>query len=414
MFVRFTTHVLPLGTTTRALPSICCDRSIRCFGVANTQKTAAELAETVESWRHKPKFDGGSLTEEELDKFHTDGFVIKHDLIPHDVLSEAKSSINDLTSDIAEKLKTAGHIEDDKADSPFETRLIELDKQFEHFNVLLHKHGVLPGGLQKLWGHKSLLDVASQILGTTDAIVGHPVWNIRCKTPDNLSQGQSTVPWHQDNSYLSEECWDKLQLTAWVPLVNATAENGCMQVLRGGHRKGITCEHTCCVGGTWYNDLSEEEMIETLSLDLEKDIVTCEVPYGSVLFLNNIIPHRSTENYGNGVRWSLDLRYQRDGEPNGFHGLKDSVLMRQANYTAGTEDIIEWNNFANVDRTHLQQADLNSETLAAHGVKFVDDFDTTISGPWMHRWELTHHNRHTERLPEEKDGAGFADYGIRR
>ena len=22
------------------------------------------------------------------------------------------------------------------------------------------------------------------------------------------------------------------------------------------------------------------------------------------------------------------------------------------------------------------------------------DFDTTISGPWMDRWELVHHNRH--------------------
>jgi hypothetical protein len=24
-----------------------------------------------------------------------------------------------------------------------------------------------------------------------------------------------------------------------------------------------------------------------------------------------------------------------------------------------------------------------------------DDFDTTVAGPWMDRWEMTHHNRHT-------------------
>jgi len=27
-------------------------------------------------------------------------------------------------------------------------------------------------------------------------------------------------------------------------------------------------------------------------VDMEKDIVTCEVPYGGVLFMNNAIPHQ--------------------------------------------------------------------------------------------------------------------------
>lgn len=29
-----------------------------------------------------------------------------------------------------------------------------------------------------------------------------------------------------------------------------------------------------------------------------------------------------------------------------------------------------------------------------------DEFDTTLSGPWMHRWELTNHNRHTATLQD--------------
>lgn len=33
---------------------------------------------------------------------------------------------------------------------------------------------------------------------------------------------------------------------------------------RGGHRKGILATHTCCAGGTWYVDLAEEEMKNTL------------------------------------------------------------------------------------------------------------------------------------------------------
>jgi len=39
-------------------------------------------------------------------------------------------------------------------------------------------------------------------------------------------------------------------------------------------------------------DLAEEEMKKTLDVDFEKDIVLCEVPFGGVLFINNLVPHR--------------------------------------------------------------------------------------------------------------------------
>ena len=76
-------------------------------------------------------------------------------------------------------------------------------------------------------------------------------------------------------------------------------------------------------------DLAEDEMEKTLGVDLKRDIVTCEVPFGGVLFLNNCIPHRSLENYSDKIRWSLDLRWQKPNLPNGFYGLKN-VLMRKA------------------------------------------------------------------------------------
>lgn len=38
--------------------------------------------------------------------------------------------------------------------------------------------------------------------------------------------------------------------------------------------------------------MPEEEMVSKLQVDLEKDLVVCEVPYGGVLFLNNAIPHK--------------------------------------------------------------------------------------------------------------------------
>ena len=46
--------------------------------------------------------------------------------------------------------------------------------------------------------------------------------------------------------------------------------------------------------------------------------------------------------------------------------------------------------FVAVDRTKVQAADV--------GHSEVDEFDTTIHGPWMKRWEIVHHNRHTASL----------------
>ena len=31
-----------------------------------------------------------------------------------------------------------------------------------------------------------------------------------------------------------------------------------------------------------------------------------------------------------------------------------------------------------------------------------EEFDTTLHGPWMERWEITHHNRHTEAMLKNK------------
>ncbi len=38
--------------------------------------------------------------------------------------------------------------------------------------------------------------------------------------------------------------------------------------------------------------MDEEDAERELGVDMAADVVTCEVPFGSVLFLNNLIPHR--------------------------------------------------------------------------------------------------------------------------
>lgn len=97
-----------------------------------------------------------------------------------------------------------------------------------------------------------------------------------------------------------------------------------------GHKPGFTATHTCCAGGTWYVELDGKEMEKMLGADYQRNIVTCEVPFGGMVLFNNCIPHRSLENYSDKTRWSLDLRWQDPKKPTGFYDLKSSVLMRKA------------------------------------------------------------------------------------
>ncbi|KAL4450112.1 hypothetical protein ABPG77_010781 [Micractinium sp. CCAP 211/92] len=341
----------------------------------------------------------GLLSPEELEQYWQDGFVVKHGVFTPQELQPVMEAIDRMVDELAERLLDDGRITDTCAGADFYTRLTQLERQYPHASVLLHKQGKLPDAFAQLWAHPRLLSAARQLLG--EDVGGHPVWNLRCKTPQ---QEQATVPWHQDTAYLDRDCWQVLQVTAWIPLINATRRNGCLQVVRGGHRSGKTALHTGCAGGTWYLSMDEAAAQRELGVDFERDAVTCEVPLGGVLFLNNLVPHRSLDNLSNEVRWSLDLRWQKPDLPNGFYGLKPCIRM----CAAGQPDYrIDWEAWAAVDRQVLQKT--GGEPAAAGGQqeaagragegsaggRSAPD-DDVIVGPWMDSWPLTHSNRHVE------------------
>ena len=54
-------------------------------------------------------------------------------------------------------------------------------------------------------------------------------------------------------------------MTVWVALVDATIENGCMEMMKGGHVSGKTATHTIGTStSTWYTEVSEKTMAQEL------------------------------------------------------------------------------------------------------------------------------------------------------
>jgi ectoine hydroxylase-related dioxygenase (phytanoyl-CoA dioxygenase family) len=158
---------------------------------------------------------------------------------------------------------------------------------------------VISEDLYGLMRQPALLDVLEQLIGPE--IIATGLIALRPKVPQDK---RTTVLWHQDSHYFGRDSSDKRIITVWLPLVDADAENGCMQVIPGSHSWGyveaeIDPEHNA------YRPLEDPEQ--------RGPSTTCEMQVGDVLIFGNLTLHRSLPNVSDHVRWSIDFRYHAPG-----------------------------------------------------------------------------------------------------
>jgi ectoine hydroxylase-related dioxygenase (phytanoyl-CoA dioxygenase family) len=114
----------------------------------------------------------------------------------------------------------------------------------------------------------------------------------------NKAAGKGTwLPWHQDRWNFLDQ--DPL-LTVWIPLDEATLENGCVQIIRRSHRKGlINPEHSS-------GFLTEVQAIEHAPAE---DVVPILVKPGDLVVLHNHLLHASDKNRTSSPRRALSVCY---------------------------------------------------------------------------------------------------------
>jgi ectoine hydroxylase-related dioxygenase (phytanoyl-CoA dioxygenase family) len=103
-------------------------------------------------------------------------------------------------------------------------------------------------------------------------------------------------PWHQDNGYTYVE--PQQYLTCWVPLTEATVDNGCPWIVPGVHRMGTLAHRTTRLGFT--------------CLDDPPDAVAVEASPGDVVVFSSLTPHRTGPNRTDAVRKAYILQYAPD------------------------------------------------------------------------------------------------------
>ena len=95
------------------------------------------------------------------------------------------------------------------------------------------------------------------------------------------------VTCHQDSTFLYTEPVEIVGL--WFGLEEATIENGCLWAIPGGHQEGLKSRWVRSPEGMKFLTFNAEPWREDRLLPLE-------VPKGSLILLNGLLPHRSFEN----------------------------------------------------------------------------------------------------------------------
>ena len=243
-----------------------------------------------------------ALSPEQVRFFHDQGFLVVEDLIPVRDLQPVIAEINAEIEIRAEKLYARGELKRLYAEDGFETRLARISQETDKVAISIW-NGILHGpAIFRLITHPRLLDVAEELCGPE--VIASSVYRLRPKIPH---YGYGAVPWHQDSSYFEPYCDKALVLTAWVPLVTATEQNGCMWVIPGSHRQPVV-PHQLHSSGKY---------LEIAETDLPPgQRVCCPVRKGGALLITNRTVHGSFANRSEIVRWSMDLRYQSAVLPN--------------------------------------------------------------------------------------------------
>lgn len=272
----------------------------------------------------------GALTREQVALYDEQGYLVLPRLLDARDLEPVKRAMSDKVSMIADDLFESGLIRDRRGNSPFETRLAELfenltDSDFLHYGRSWRDR--LPGYYQ-LMSNPKILDVVESLIG--GEIFSNPVYNVRPKVP-RVAAG--AVPWHQDKSYWPDANSNPV-ITVWIPLVDSTEENGCLHIIPRTHKRRVMAHHAENYTGTGYTELDVKGL-------KKPEIVALPLKAGGAILFNDRCVHMSTPNNSNGVRWSVDLRYQpTDQDPMTQHG--SGFLARSREHPEKVATLEDW------------------------------------------------------------------------
>ena len=314
-----------------------------------------------------------SLTE----RYKEQGYVIVEGLIDADQdLEPIISEYKDLLDTLASQKYKDGIISSTYSTLPFGHKLAAILNEagaefYQNMEISLPQRGVLTGtpihhgpATFNLLRNPNILDAVEEFIGPE--IFSNPVQHIRIKPPEHLLPEQHRGPklfaqtiWHQDQGTVTEEADESEILTVWIPVVDATEENGCLTVVPGSHKNGLNVH--CDTGIVDKSAPSGTHEIPNRIVGPTR--LALPMKAGDVLFMNKLTMHASLPNVSDGVRWSFDLRYNPTGQPTGRPWFPGFIARSRSNPESELRDPEAWaqnwrdarNHLANIETPEYQR-----------------------------------------------------------
>jgi phytanoyl-CoA hydroxylase len=302
-------------------------------------------------------FDGRFLTADQMASFDTNGYlVIENVLDQEQVISPVRKEYASLLDGLYAGWYQQGQVKTAPEALDFHGKLLEAYKAgcdwFQPMDISLPGDRIMADtpmhfgpAIFDLITNGKLLDLVEDLIGPE--ITSNPIQHVRIKPPstdlrpDEIRGHITVTDWHQDRGVTLAEADETDMVTVWCAISDATVENGCLQVIPGGHREGMKphCPKTqTAIADNFIN---------------EDEAVALPVKSGGVVIFHPLVPHSSLVNHTDGFRWSFDIRFNRTGQPTGRAHFPDFVARSRANPASELRDWQKWREMWEAARSRL-------------------------------------------------------------
>lgn len=144
---------------------------------------------------------------------------------------------------------------------------------------------------------KQLCTTHPKLMGIIKSVLGKAVELYQSMALVKPAEGGVEKPWHQDNAYFSIENMDQV-VGVWIALDDATASNGCMHLLVGGHHSGPMRHHH-----TFDCEIIPGRIDPASAIPIE-------LKAGGVLLFHSNLPHQTPANSSPARRRALQYHFR--------------------------------------------------------------------------------------------------------
>jgi hypothetical protein len=305
----------------------------------------------------------------DVDRFNAQGYLVVEDVLdPKEDLDPVIAEYEAVLDGLTERWVREGKIKATYRELPFAKRFAQVlreagpeAKMMSFFDISLPFSGVtedtpihLGPKVFGLLSNPKLLDVVEQFVG--GEIYSNPIQHTRIKPPERDVPEElrgnsllSRTDWHQDRGVHLPEADDTQMLTVWLPITDATEENGCLCAIPGSHQEGLVTH--CNTKGLFIPD----ELLDGKPRALP-------IRRGGMLLFHHLTKHASLHNDSDGIRWSFDLRYHPIGQPTGRPAFPGFIARSRQNPASALTNWQDWGDLWRNARSRLAAAEAGAFT----------------------------------------------------